>query len=317
MSFLVGRFPVSPLDVCLALGSIIFPFKFNLSPSVYTVIFEIRLPRILAAMLVGSALSISGASFQGIFKNPLVSPDILGVAAGAGFGASLAILFGQTSVIIQLSAFCTGLIAVGLSYSISRSLKGDKILIMVLGGIAVAAIFTAFTSTIKYVADPMNKLPEIIFWLMGSLSMVNPMKLLMIIVPLLMGFTILMLLRWRLNLMAMGDEEAVSMGIDTDKLRIVVILASTLLTAAAVSISGIIGWVGLVIPHMARILVGPDHVKLLPVSVSLGAMFLLIVDDVSRSFGSIEIPLGILTAIIGVPVFIYLLTSEYNGWIQK
>ena len=313
-SFLIGRFPVSPWDVIVVITSGLFHYPTNLSPSLYTVVFDIRLPRIAAAMIVGAALSVSGASFQGIFKNPLVSPDILGVSAGAGFGAALAILLGQNSFIIQVMAFFTGLLAVTFSYSLSKSLSGDRILIIVLGGIAVAAVFSAFTSAIKYVADPYNRLPEITFWLMGSLSTINPWNVIMIIPPVLIGFTVLLLLRWRINIVAIGDDEARGLGVNTGKFRIIIILASTLLTAAAVSISGIIGWIGLIIPHMARMIVGPDHRKLIPASISIGAVFLLLVDDVCRTVTSVEIPLGILTAIIGAPVFIYLLRRGYGGW---
>lgn len=313
-SFLIGRYPVSPADVIIALGSGLFHINTNLSASVYAVVWDIRLPRIAAAMIVGAALSISGASFQGIFRNPLVSPDILGVSAGAGFGAALAILLSQGSFITQIMAFITGLIAVSITYSISKSFRGDTTLMMVLGGIAIAALFSAFTSCVKYVADPYSKLPEITFWLMGSLSTVNPTSVIMILVPIFLGFTVLLLVRWRINVLSMGDEEARSLGVDTERLRIIVILSCTLLTAAAVSISGIIGWVGLVIPHVARMFVGPDHKILLPASISLGAIFLLLVDDVCRTVSAVEIPLGILTAIIGAPFFIYLLHKGYEGW---
>jgi iron complex transport system permease protein len=309
-SFLIGRYPVSPLDVILAL----LPVKTNLSPAIYTVVWDIRLPRIIAAMIVGAALSISGASFQGTFQNPLVSPDILGVSAGAGFGAALAILLGSSPVTIQIMAFLFGLIAVSLTYFLSRNFRGNKILMMVLGGIAIAALFSAFTSCIKYLADPNSKLPEIVYWLMGSLSAVNGSSIMMIVIPISIGFTALLLIRWRINVLSMGDDEARALGVDTEKLRIIVIICCTLLTAASVSISGIIGWVGLVIPHVTRMIVGPDHKKLLPATIALGAFFLLLVDDVCRTAVSIEIPLGILTAIIGAPFFVYLLNKGYEGW---
>jgi len=313
-SFLIGRYPVSPTDVLVAIVSVFVPIKTNLSSAIYTVVWNIRLPRILAAMIVGAALSISGASFQGTFQNPLVSPDILGVSAGAGFGAALAILLSFSTVMIQVSAFIFGLVAVSLTYFLSKSFKGNTMLMMVLGGIAIGSLFSALISCIKYIADPESKLPEIVYWLMGSLSTVDSSSVMMIIIPVLIGFTVLLLLRWRLNVLSMGDEEARSLGVDTEKLRIIVILCCTLLTSAAVSISGIIGWVGLVIPHVARMIVGPDHKKLLPASISIGAVFLLVVDDVCRTATSIEIPLGILTALIGAPFFIYLLKKGYEGW---
>lgn len=309
-SFLIGRYPVSPLDVIMA----ILPVKTHLSPEIYTVVWNIRLPRILAAMVVGASLSMAGASFQGTFKNPLVSPDILGVSAGAGFGAAIAILLNSSPLVLQIMAFSFGLIAVSLTYFISRRLRGNVILMMVLGGMAMGAMFTAFISCIKYLADPNNQLPEIVYWLMGSLNNVTGSNLIMILFPVVVGFTILLLVRWKLNLLSMGDEEAKALGIDTEKLRIIVIACCTLLTAAAVSISGIIGWVGLVIPHICRIIVGPDHRKLLPATISVGAFFLLFIDDICRTAFPVEIPLGILTAIIGAPFFIYLLRKGYGGW---
>ena len=313
-SFMIGRYPVSPKDVILAIVSVFVPITTNLDSTIYTVVWDIRLPRIIAAMIVGAALSISGASFQGTFQNPLVSPDILGVSSGAGFGAAIAILFSFSVVMIQTTAFLFGLIAVILTYSLSKRLRGNTILVMVLGGIAIAALFSAFISCIKYVADPDSKLPEIVYWLMGSLSAVNSNSVLMIIGPVLIGFTALLLIGWRINVLSMGDDEARALGVNTEKMRLLVIFCCTLLTASAVSISGIIGWVGLVVPHAARMIVGPDHRKLLPASISLGATFLLLVDDMCRTVTSIEIPLGILTAIIGAPVFIYLLQKGYEGW---
>jgi iron complex transport system permease protein len=313
-SFMIGRYPVSPMDVILAIGSVFVPIKTNLDPTIYTVVWEIRLPRIIAAMIVGAALSISGASFQGTFQNPLVSPDILGVSSGAGFGAAVAILLSFSMVMIQITAFLFGLIAVILTYFLSKKLKENTVLMMVLGGIAIEALFSAFISCIKYLADPDSKLPEIVYWLMGSLSAVNSSSVLMIIGPVSIGFSALLLIRWRINVLSMSDDEARALGVNTEKMRLVVVVCCTLLTASVVSISGIIGWVGLVIPHAARMIVGPDHRKLLPASISLGATFLLLVDDVCRTATSIEIPLGILTAIIGAPFFIYLLQKGYEGW---
>lgn len=313
-SFMIGRYPVSPMDVILAIVSVFVPITTNLDSTIYTVVWDIRLPRIISAMIVGAALSISGASFQGTFQNPLVSPDILGVSSGAGFGAAIAILFSFSAVMIQATAFLFGLVAVILTYSLSKRLRGNTILVMVLGGIAIAALFSAFISCIKYLADPDSKLPEIVYWLMGSLSAVNSNSVLMIIGPVLIGFTSLLLIGWRINVLSMGDDEARALGVNTEKMRLLVIFCCTLLTASAVSISGIIGWVGLIVPHAARMIVGPDHRKLLPASISLGATFLLLVDDVCRTATSIEVPLGILTAIIGAPVFIYLLQKGYEGW---
>ena len=313
ISFLIGRYSIGPIDVIRTILSPIFP-QLSVSSTLTTIVFQIRLPRILAAILVGSSLAIAGAAFQGIFKNPLVSSDLLGVSNGAGFGASLAILMSGSSIIIQLFAFIFGIISVSITYLISKAYKAGGTLILVLSGVAISAFFNSLISGIKFVADPDDKLPEIVYWLMGSLASVTMNEIIIIIIPLFIGFIILYLLKWHINLLAMGDEEAQSLGINPIKTRFLIIIAGTLLTSAAVSISGIIGWIGLIVPHMARIIVGPDNKILLPASLSLGASFLLLVDNFSRALISIEIPIGILTAIIGVPIFLYLLRWGYSQW---
>ncbi|MBQ2962265.1 iron ABC transporter permease [Methanobrevibacter sp.] len=313
VSFMLGRYPVAPIDVVKTILSPIFP-QLAVSPELNSIVFTIRLPRIIAALLVGAALSVAGASFQGIFKNPLVSPDLLGVSMGAGFGAAIAILANAGNALIQLSAFIFGIISVSITYGISKAYKAGGILLLVLSGTAVSAFFNALISGTKFMADPYDKLPQITYWLMGSLSAVNFDKLSMIIIPLIIGMIVILVLRWHLNVLAMGDEEAQSLGLDAGKLRLIIIVACTLVTSAAVSISGIIGWVGLVVPHMTRIIVGPDHKILLPASISIGASFLLLIDNISRTFISIEIPIGILTAIVGVPLFLYLLRRGYSEW---
>lgn len=312
-SFLLGRYPISPIDVIKTILCPIFP-QLQVSQTITTIVFEIRLPRIMAAIVVGAALAIAGAAFQSIFQNPLVSSDLLGVSNGAGFGAALAILISGTNLVTQVLAFFFGMISVSITYLISRAYKAGGILVLVLSGVAISAFFSALISGIKFIADPDDKLPEIVYWLMGSLASVNLDKLLMIIVPLIIGFAILLLLRWQMNILAMGDEEAQSLGLNPSKVRLLIIIACTLLTSAAVSISGIIGWIGLIIPHVARILVGPNNKILIPASLSLGASFLLFVDNISRAWISVEIPIGILTAIIGVPIFLYLLKQGYSEW---
>jgi len=314
ISFALGRYPISPPEVIVVLASKILPIEHTWPSVLDTVVFQIRLPRIVAAMLVGAGLSISGASFQGLFRNPLVSPQILGVASGAGFGAALAILLSGNSLVIQASAFLFGLLAVGLTYMISRAYKGAPTLVLVLGGIAVGALFSALISLAKYAADPYDQLPSIVFWLMGSLASVSNQDILMVATPILIGTVVLLLIRWRINVLSMGDEEAQAMGVDTKKLRAIIIVCCTVVTAASVCISGMIGWVGLVIPHVGRMLVGPDHKKLLPACVSIGAFYLLLVDNVARAATTVEIPLGILTAIIGAPFFMYLLRKSRRGW---
>ena len=312
-SFLMGRYPISPVDVVKTILCPIFP-QLTVSSTLNTIVWQIRLPRILAALLVGASLSMAGTAFQGIFKNPLVSSDLLGVSNGAGFGAALAILFSGSSVIIQIFAFIFGIISVSITYLISKAYKAGGILILVLSGVAISAFFNSLISAIKFIADPDDKLPEIVYWLMGSLASVTMDEIIMIIVPLFIGFLILYLLRWQMNILAMGDEEAQSLGLNPTRVRLIIIAACTLLTSAAVSISGIIGWIGMIIPHMARMIVGPDNKILLPASLSLGASFLLLIDNISRVVISIEIPIGILTAVIGVPIFLYLLRRGYSEW---
>lgn len=312
-SFLIGRYPIDPVDVIKPILCPIFP-QLEVSQTITTIVFEIRLPRIIGAFVVGAALAMAGSAFQGIFKNPLVSSDLLGVSNGAGFGAALAILLSGLNVVTQIFAFVFGLISLSITYLISKSYKNGGILVLVLSGVAISAFFGALVSAVKFVADPDDKLPEIVYWLMGSLASITVDKLIMISVPIIIGVVVLMLLRWRINLLSMGDEEAQALGLNPSRTRLVVIAACTLLTSAAVSISGIIGWLGLVIPHMTRMIVGPDNKILIPASLSLGASFLLLIDNISRAVISIEIPIGILTAVIGVPIFLYLLRKGYSEW---
>ena len=312
-SFLLGRYPIAPFDVINTLLCPIFP-QCEVSPTITTIVFEIRLPRILGAFVVGSSLAMAGVAFQSIFKNPLVSSDLLGVSNGAGFGAALAILISGVGVVTQIFAFIFGIISVSITYMLSKAYKSGGILVLVLSGVAISAFFSALVSAIKFVADPNDKLPEIVYWLMGSLASVTVDKLIMILVPVALGMIILFALRWNMNLLAMGDEEAQSLGINPSRVRLLIIIGCTLLTSAAVSISGIIGWIGLVIPHMARMVVGSDNRILIPASLSLGASFLLLIDNISRALISIEIPIGVLTAIIGVLIFLYLLKRGYSEW---
>jgi len=312
LSFMIGRYPISPIEVISAIFSKILHIE--CSNMAETIVFQIRAPRIIAAMLVGAGLSISGASFQGLFRNPLVSPDILGVSAGAGFGAAIAILLSLNLFYIQISALIFGLIAVTITYFVSKIVKSNAILVLVLSGMAIGSLFSALTSFTKYVADPYEKLPAIVFWLMGSLSSVSNIEILVVIIPMLVGMIILLMIRWRINVISMGEDEARSLGLNTKKFTIVIIICCTVITASAVCISGVIGWVGLVIPHIGRMIVGPDHRKLLPATLSLGASYLLLVDNMARTLTTVEIPLGILTAIIGAPFFIYLLKKSEIGW---
>lgn len=317
LSLFCGRYWVSP-GVCLqVLAAKLLPFlhiEHTWSGAQEAVIWQIRLPRAVLAMMVGAALSISGASFQGMFRNPLVSPDLLGVSAGAGFGACLAIMLDGNQAMIQAFAFCFGLLAVVTTYLISRVYKSTPVLMLVLAGVAISALFSAFISVTKYLADPYSKLPEITFWLMGSLAKADMAGVAAAAAPILVGSLGLLLVSWRINLLSMGDEEARSLGVNTELLKGIVIVCCTLATAAAVCSAGIVGWVGMVIPHIGRMLVGPDHRRLLPTSIALGAGYLLVMDDIARTASALEIPLGILTAIIGAPFFIYMLRKSKGGW---
>lgn len=317
ISFSVGRYAISIPTFFDIFYSKLFGLKINYPDTVLTVLFKVRIPRILAAMMIGAALSVSGATYQGLFKNPMVSPDILGASAGAGFGAAIAILFSFNLIEIQICAFVFGLLAVSLTYFISSLISSEDngVLSLVLTGMVIAALCSAFISLIKYVGDPYNKLPEITFWLMGGLSSITTKNVLFMVISMIFGLLPIILLRWNLNVLSLGEEEARSLGVNTSRLRIIMILCSTLMTAASVSIGGLIGWVGLIIPHLARMIVGPNYRILIPASVLIGSAYLLLVDDVARSLFSMEIPLGILTSLIGAPFFIYLLLKGRRGWI--
>lgn len=314
VSLCFGRYPISPETVFHILLSRILSLQPTWTGIEESVVLKIRLPRVLLAMLVGSGLSIAGASFQGLFRNPLVSPGILGVSAGAGFGAALGILISGQAVILQLFACGFGIFAVLGAYMISRVRKGSSLLMLVLSGVIIGALFSALTSLIKYVADPEEKLPTIVYWLMGSMAGTSYNDLLKGAPPILLGIFILLLIRWRINILSLGEEEACSLGINTKRLRWLIIITSTVITASAISLCGMVGWVGLIVPHIGRMLVGPNHKNLLPASVSIGAFFLLFIDDIARTATSAEIPLSILTAIIGAPFFAYLLRRTGGRW---
>ncbi len=315
VSLLLGKFPVTPSELASVLYARLTSGVHALPPVIDTVLFQIRLPRVVAAMLVGAALAGAGATYQGMFRNPLVSPDILGVSAGAGVGAALGIFLSLPVVGIQLMAFAFGLGTVFLVYVISQGVRGhDPILVLVLAGVVMGALAGACVSLLKVVADPYDQLPAITFWLLGSLTAVNLNDVAAVLPFIVLALAPLYLLRWRMNLMSLGDEEASALGVDVVKLRITFICAATLMTAAAVSVSGVIGWVGLMIPHIARMLTGPGFSRLLPVSALLGATYMLAVDDLARTLAPIEIPLGILTAFLGAPFFLWLLATTRRGW---
>jgi iron complex transport system permease protein len=315
VSFAVGRYPVRPGELVRLAVAGVTGVPSELPSAVETVVYRIRGPRVLAALAIGAALAAAGAAYQGLFRNPLVSPDILGVSAGAAFGAVLGIYLSLGVLAIQALAFVMGLTAVAAVYLMSAVLRRhDPLLTLVLAGILVGTLLGSSVSLIKYLADPYNQLPAITFWLLGSLSGLTVRDLQSTLPAVAAGLVPLYLFRWRMNVMTLPDEEARALGVDTGRMRLVIIAAATLMTAAVVSISGVIGWIGLLVPHAARLLVGPDFGRLLPASMLLGAGYLLAVDTVGRTIASIEIPPGVLTAFVGVPVFIWLLAAARRVW---
>lgn len=308
-SFLLGRYPVDPITLVKLLLSRVVEIPQTWADGAESAFFQIRLPRVTAAALIGAALSAAGAAYQGLFRNPMVSPDILGASSGAGFGAALAIWCAASYFTISLAAFCTGLAAVLLAYALGRASRINTTLSMVLAGMMVSSLFTAATSFLKLIADTDEVLPAITYWLMGSLSSIRPKNIPFLAVPVLLGLAALLCLRWRLNLLTVSDEEAESMGVNVQRLRGVVIVCATLMTAASVAVGGLIGWVGLVIPHFCRLLFGYDYRRLLPSAALLGAAFLIVVDDVARLIAVSDLPIGILTAFVGAPVFAWLILT--------
>jgi iron complex transport system permease protein len=313
-SLFVGRFAVAPGEVARMLWAHVLPIAHNWAPAAETIVMQIRLPRAIMAMFVGAGLALSGAAYQGMFRNPLVSTDILGVSAASGFGAAVALLLSRNALQLQLFAFVFGLAGVALTYLIARVYRSTPVLMLVLSGVVVATFFGALLSAAKYVADPESKLPAITYWLLGSLNGASAKGLAVMLPPIIAGSIGLLLVSWQLNVLTMGDEEARSLGLRTEWLKGGIIVCTTLITAAAVSVCGIVGWVGLVIPHVGRMLVGPDHRLLLPAALSIGASYLLIIDDIARTASASEIPLGILTALIGAPFFAYLLRKTHGSW---
>ncbi|WP_440554994.1 FecCD family ABC transporter permease [Vescimonas sp.] len=307
LSFVVGRYGVPLGQVVRILLSGVLPLEQTWTDNMAIAVLNVRLPRILLACLVGCGLSAAGTGYQTVFQNPMAAPDILGASSGACFGAALAIMTGQSAVMITVFAFLASLLSVALVYLVGNHTRGNRVVNLLLAGIMVGSLFSACTSYIKLVADPTNQLPQITYWLMGSLSGTRMGTVRFAAVCMAVGLVPLLLLRWRMNLLTLSPDEARAMGVHTDRLRLAVILSSTVLTAAAVSVSGMIGWVGLVIPHLSRRIVGSDCRRLMPMSCLFGAAFLLLVDNMARCLTATEIPIGILTAFVGAPFFIYLM----------
>jgi iron complex transport system permease protein len=315
VAFAAGRYPVTAGDLAGILWAKLTGTAHGLDPTVEAVVLKIRGPRVAAALLIGAALAGAGAAYQNMFRNPLVSPDILGVSAGAAVGAVLGIFLSLDVFAIQGFAFAFGLVAVGLVYITANAVRGhDPLLVLVLAGVVVGSLLGACVALMKYLADPYNQLPAITFWLFGSLAAASAEDVWPTLPLMLLGLIPMWLLRWRINLLSLDDEEARALGVDTARIRFIVIAAATLMTSAAVAVSGVIGWIGLVIPHFARLLVGPGFSRLLPTSILFGAAFLLGVDTLARTVAHTEIPLGVLTAFVGTPLFLWQLATAKRGW---
>lgn len=312
-SLTVGRFAVSPHEVARVLWASVLGEESGLARNVDAIVLQVRAPRVAAALGVGAALAAAGAAYQNLFKNPLVSPDILGVSAGCSLGAGLAVLFSLSTAMTQAFAFAGGLVAVGLVVAIGTWIRGrDPILTLVLTGVVVGSLFGAGVGLVKYVADPYNQLPAITFWLLGSFAGVVPRDLSAALVPIAAGIALIWLLRWRIDVLALSDDEARTLGADVTKLRFTAIVAATLVTACAVALAGTIGWVGLVVPHAARLIAGAAFARVLPLSLVMGAAFMLLVDTACRTLFATEIPPGVVTAFVGTPVFIALLAVTFR-----
>lgn len=315
-SLFAGRYGTGAGDVFCALARLAGADT-GISEETYTVVVKLRLPRALAAVFVGASLAVSGSAYQGIFHNPLVSPGLLGVSAGAGFGAALSILlFGSGSPACYVMAFVFGVIAVLSSYWVAGIYRSVPAVMLVLGGTVVSAVFNALISAMKYIADTSSQLPAIVYWLMGSLASVGWSDL-WALIPMAAGILIIFANRWRINVLSMGDRESQALGVDTVRSKMLIVAGATLATAGAVCISGVVGWVGLVVPHIGRILAGNDNRVLIPVSLCTGACFMVLVDVISRTVTASELPLGILTSLIGAPFFIFLLKKTRGGGWQR
>lgn len=313
LALAVGRFPLSPSELAAFFGALVRGDP--VSPDLSAVVLQVRGPRVIAALLVGAALAGAGASYQTMFRNPLVSPDILGVSFGAALGAVTALYWSLDPASVQLAAFAGGLVAVLLVTALCARITGhDPMLSLVLTGVVVGSLFGALIAMTKYLADPDGKLPAMTLWMLGSFAAIGPRELAWLIPVIVAAAVPLFLVRWRINLLALPDEEARALGVDTRRLRGAVIVSATLLTSVAVSVSGIVGWVGLLMPHAARLIVGSDFRRLLPMSLALGAGFTLLVDTLCRTVAQIEIPPGVLTALLGAPAFLWLLGRTRRPW---
>lgn len=307
ISLCFGRYVITPVDTFKIIISKIISVKVTWPKIDNSIILNMRLPRIIITVIAGAGLAVVGAAMQGIFSNPLASPDILGVSSGSAFGAAIALLLTTNMLIVQFTAMIFGIVAFLFVYIISSVKKSNDTLMIILSGIIVSSFFEALVSLIKYVADPETKLPAITFWLMGSFDNIGYEAILMSIPGIVIGIIIILALRWRINVLSLSDDEANTLGIKPMYIRIILIIASTMITASVVAVCGKIAWVGLVIPHIARMIVGNDNKRVIPACISIGACYLLVIDDLARCVTASEIPISILTALVGVPVFALLL----------
>ena len=312
-AFAVGQFPISIADIVSLIYTKLFGTISHATPNADIVLFEIRGPRIAAAFIVGAALAAAGATFQNLFRNPLVSPDILGVSSGAALGAVTGIFLSLPLIAIQGFAFAGGLVAVAIIFWVGNKIRGhDPVLTLVLSGVVIGSLLGSCVALLKYLADPFNQLPAITYWLLGSFASVTQRDIFVAFVIIVAAMVPLFLLRWRINILALPDDEAKALGLNVVRMRLMVIAAATLMTAASVAMCGIIGWVGLVIPHAVRLLVGAEFSRLLPLSMLIGATFMVAVDTLGRTIAQTEIPPGVLTAVIGAPVFIGLMAATFK-----
>ncbi len=310
VSICAGRYDMSIIDVIKILFSKVLPLEKTWDSTMENVVFRLRLPRILAAFMVGSALAISGATYQGMFKNPLVSPDLLGVSSGACVGAALAILAHLGTIGIQIGAFLGGVLAVTITITMPKLIKNNSSIMLVLAGVIVGGFMSSIMGLLKYVADPETELAEIVYWTLGSLAKVDKGSIAAVAPAIIIAGAVLMAMRWKLNILSLGENEARTLGTNVNLTRGIAIVCSTVLTACSVCLSGTIGWVGLVVPHLGRMLVGPDNTKMLPVTLLLGGAFMVFVDTLARTLTGAELPLSILTGLIGAPFYFWLLVKQ-------
>lgn len=313
-SLTLGKYPMSFMDILhyVAGSDTLTPEQHE---TIHTILVNIRLPRILAAVIIGASLAVAGTAFQAMFVNPLVSPGLLGVLAGASFGASLGILIGNSWFFVQTATFLCGFLAVFIAIGIARMYsRTNTIILLVLGGVISSALFNSLLAIVKYVADPYSQLPAITQWLMGSLTFIDNKSIILYGTPQIIGILIMVGFSGYLNILSMGDDEAKALGVNVRRIRLLMIILASLISSLTVVMAGMIGWVGLVIPHISRMLVGPNNKILIPVSALIGAIFLIIVDDVSRMLFMVEIPIGITTSLVGIPFFIIILRKARKGW---